>query len=30
MQAVSFYNERFGMNLSNRQKRDLVAFLESL
>jgi hypothetical protein len=30
MQAVNFYNLRFKMNLTHRQKRDLVAFLNSL
>lgn len=30
MQAVSFYNERFDMKLSQRQKQQLVAFLNSL
>jgi hypothetical protein len=30
MQAVSFYNERFKMNLTREQKEDLVAFLNSL
>jgi cytochrome c peroxidase len=29
-QLVNFYNERFGMQLSNEQKADLVAFLKSL
>jgi cytochrome c peroxidase len=29
-QVVDFYNQRFEMNLSDRQKRDLVAFLKSL
>jgi hypothetical protein len=30
MQAVNFYNERFAMNLTPEQKRQLVAFLNSL
>lgn len=30
MQAVNFYNQRFQMNLTNQQKADLVAFLNSL
>ncbi len=30
MQAVNFYNERFRMNLTQRQKEQLVAFLGSL
>jgi cytochrome c peroxidase len=30
MQAVNFYNQRFSMNLSDEQKRQLVAFLNSL
>jgi cytochrome c peroxidase len=29
-QAVNFYNQRFAMNLSEEQKRQLVAFLNSL
>jgi len=29
-QAVNFYNQRFSMNLSDEQKRQLVAFLNSL
>jgi hypothetical protein len=29
-QVVDFYNQRFQMNLSDQQKRDLVAFLKSL
>ena len=28
--VVEFYNDRFQLNLSNEQKRDLVAFLRSL
>jgi len=27
---VNFYNQRFSMNLSEEQKRQLVAFLNSL
>jgi cytochrome c peroxidase len=30
LQAVNFYNERFAMNLTAEQKRQLVAFLNSL
>ncbi len=30
MQAVNFYNQRFQMNLTDEQKADLVAFLNSL
>ena len=30
LQAVNFYNERFAMNLTEEQKRQLVAFLNSL
>jgi cytochrome c peroxidase len=30
LQAVNFYNERFEMNLTEEQKRQLVAFLNSL
>ncbi|HEX3397476.1 MAG TPA: hypothetical protein VHS76_12310 [Steroidobacteraceae bacterium] len=30
MQAINFYNQRFAMNLSEEQKRQLVAFLNSL
>jgi cytochrome c peroxidase len=30
LQAVNFYNERFSMNLTNEQKRQLVAFLNTL
>ena len=30
LQAVNFYNQRFQMNLSQQQKADLVAFLNSL
>lgn len=30
LQAVNFYNQRFAMNLTNEQKRQLVAFLNSL
>jgi hypothetical protein len=30
MQAVNFYNQRFAMNLSEEQKHQLVAFLNSL
>ena len=30
LQAVNFYNQRFAMNLSSEQKRQLVAFLNSL
>ena len=30
LQAVNFYNQRFAMNLSEEQKRQLVAFLNSL
>ena len=30
LQAVNFYNERFSMNLTEEQKRQLVAFLNSL
>jgi cytochrome c peroxidase len=30
LQAVNFYNQRFSMNLTDEQKRQLVAFLESL
>jgi cytochrome c peroxidase len=30
LQAVNFYNQRFSMNLSEEQKRQLVAFLNSL
>jgi cytochrome c peroxidase len=30
LQAVNFYNERFAMNLTQRQKEQLVAFLSSL
>ena len=30
MEAVNFYNERFSMNLTPSQKRQLVAFLNSL
>jgi cytochrome c peroxidase len=30
LQAVNFYNERFAMNLTQEQKRQLVAFLNSL
>jgi cytochrome c peroxidase len=30
MQAVNFYNQRFSMNLTEEQKRQLVAFLNSL
>jgi cytochrome c peroxidase len=30
LQAVNFYNQRFSMNLTEEQKRQLVAFLESL
>jgi hypothetical protein len=30
LQAVNFYNQRFSMNLTNEQKRQLVAFLNSL
>jgi cytochrome c553 len=30
LQAVNFYNERFAMNLTEEQKRQLVAFLKSL
>jgi cytochrome c peroxidase len=30
LQAVNFYNERFSMNLTDEQKRQLVAFLNSL
>jgi len=29
-QAINFYNQRFSMNLSDQQKRQLVAFLQSL
>jgi cytochrome c peroxidase len=29
-QAVNFYNQRFSMNLTDEQKRQLVAFLNSL
>jgi cytochrome c peroxidase len=29
-QVVDFYNQRFQMNLSDEQKRDLIAFLKSL
>ena len=30
LQAVNFYNQRFAMNLTEEQKRQLVAFLNSL
>ncbi len=30
LQAVNFYNQRFSMNLTDEQKRQLVAFLNSL
>jgi cytochrome c peroxidase len=30
LQAVNFYNQRFSMNLTEQQKRQLVAFLNSL
>jgi cytochrome c peroxidase len=30
LQAVNFYNQRFSMNLTEAQKRQLVAFLNSL
>ena len=30
LQAVNFYNQRFSMNLTEEQKRQLVAFLNSL
>jgi cytochrome c peroxidase len=30
LQAVNFYNQRFAMNLTDEQKRQLVAFLNSL
>jgi cytochrome c peroxidase len=30
LQAVNFYNQRFSMNLTEEQKRQLVAFLDSL
>lgn len=30
LQAVNFYNQRFSMNLTDEQKRQLVAFLDSL
>jgi cytochrome c peroxidase len=30
MQAVNFYNERFTMNLTDQQKLQLVAFLNTL
>jgi hypothetical protein len=30
LQAVNFYNQRFSMNLMEEQKRQLVAFLNSL
>ena len=30
LQAVNFYDQRFSMNLTNEQKRQLVAFLNSL
>ena len=29
-QVVNFYNERFDMQLTDEQKSDLVAFLDSL
>jgi len=30
LQAVNFYNERFAMNLTERQKEQLVVFLNAL
>jgi len=30
LEAVNFYNQRFAMNLTDDQKRQLVAFLNSL
>jgi cytochrome c peroxidase len=30
LDAVNFYNARFNLNLSDQQKRDLVAFLKTL
>jgi cytochrome c peroxidase len=29
-ELVNFYNQRFAMNLTNQQKQDLIAFLNSL
>jgi cytochrome c peroxidase len=29
-EVVEFYNQRFGMGLTNQEKADLVAFLRSL